>query len=79
MYVGESSRSLYERAREHWEDASKLKEGSHIARHWANKHSEDIIPPDFQFRVIKKHRSALERQVHEAVHISKVGSLNDRL
>ena len=30
-YVGESSRTLYERVAEHREDASKLKESSHIA------------------------------------------------
>ena len=78
-YIGESSRSLFERSREHWTDAEKLKESSHIARHWASCHPDSQDPPPFRFKVVKKHKRALARQIHEAVRINDKGNLNDKL
>ena len=37
-YVGESSRTLSERATDHWEDAIKLKKGSYIATQRSRLH-----------------------------------------
>jgi len=78
-YIGETSRTLYERMKEHWSDAGKIKDCSHIARHWATVHSESLRPPLFKFTVVKKHTRALSRQIHEAVRISSKGNLNDKL
>ena len=78
-YIGESSRTMFERAREHWVDASKLKDSSHIARHWAECHPDSKTPPLFKFTLVKKHRRALARQIHEAVRINERGDLNDRM
>ena len=78
-YIGESSRTMYERTKEHWIDAGKLKDSSHIARHWAEVHPDSLIPPLFRFRVVRKHTRALTRQVHEAVRINNKGNLNDKL
>jgi hypothetical protein len=38
VYVGETGRSLNERAGEHWHDAVKLSEDSHMIKHWATQH-----------------------------------------
>ena len=74
IYVGESARSLAERSKEHWGDYQKLKPETHMHTHWKTKHeSED--PPQFNFRVIKSFRSALARQVAEAVRIQLRGSV----
>ena len=32
--------------------------------------------PDFKFKVIRVHKSCLDRQLHEAVKIAEVGTLN---
>ena len=34
IYVGESSRSLFERSKEHQRDYRKNSEDSHMAKHW---------------------------------------------
>jgi hypothetical protein len=34
IYYGESSRPLYERSREHLNDAVSFRDGSHIDKHW---------------------------------------------
>ena len=46
IYLGESSRSLSERAGEHYRDARDFNKRSHILKHWMNNHREDnVIPP----------------------------------
>jgi hypothetical protein len=57
IYVGESGRSLYERAAEHWGDyVSKLSD-SHILKHWELHHG-GFGSPSFKIRVIKYCRDA---------------------
>jgi hypothetical protein len=36
IYIGDLSRSLYERSKEHMSDAEGFQEGSHIVKHWTN-------------------------------------------
>ena len=69
MYVGESGRSIYERAGEHWADRQKLSEDSHMIKHWADSHGELKEPPQFKFKVVASFKDALTRQVSEAVRI----------
>ena len=54
MYVGESSRSLQERAGDHFSDARRgIKEG-HMLDHMDRVHKEKIaMPPPFSFKVVK--------------------------
>ena len=74
LYVGESARSVHERALEHWRDAESGKEETHMVEHQAEAHrGEDI--PQFRFRVVKKCKSSLERQVREAVRIQMRGNV----
>ena len=59
-------------------DAEERKLSSHIFRHWAISHRDDTVQPVFQFKVVKSHKSALDRQLHEAVRITSHGALNAR-
>ena len=51
IYYGESSRSLYERSREHLKDAKDFDNGSHIVKHWMNEHPESEECPVFSFSI----------------------------
>ena len=53
LYVGESARSLHERAGEHWRDADMRKEESHMMEHAEGAHRGEG-GPEFRFNVIKK-------------------------
>ena len=67
-YFGESSRTGFERGVEHWADYLSRKEDSHMWKHVANEHPNQ---PDIKFsmKIMKSHKSALQRQVHEAILI----------
>ena len=71
--MGESGRSIYERAGEHWADRQKLSEDSHMVKHWADSHGELQEPPQFKFKVVASFKDALTRQVSEAVRIELRG------
>ena len=72
LYVGETSRSIQERSKEHWEDVRGKKEDSHMIRHQIMEHGA-ANPPKFIMRVVGYHRSALSRQISEAVRIRRRG------
>ena len=71
-YIGESSRSLYERSCEHKSDFENLSEKSHILKHYLTYH-KDIKREELEFgiRVRKKFQKAFERQVGEAIAIEQ--------
>ena len=73
LYVGETSRSLYERSREHWKQWESKDERSHILKHMEMVHNKGEEKPDFVMRAVAFHRSALTRQVGEAVRIGRRG------
>ena len=50
IYVGESSRSMYERAKEHEADRQALSEDSHQVKHWLTEHQELLAPPKIPFQ-----------------------------
>ena len=79
IYVGETARSVKERAKEHWEDFKSEKPDSHILKHWAMHHNS-VGQPKFIMKVVQYHRSALSRQVGEAIRIQRRGgvTLNSR-
>ena len=69
-YIGESSRSGHERGWEHWQDAANFHQGSHILKHMLDCHEGvSLDQMHFQMRVVKFHRSAFSRQIHESVVI----------
>ena len=59
LYVGETARSVAERASEHWRDAESGKEESHMLQHQAGVHGADRLP-EFSFKVISQCKSSLE-------------------
>ena len=69
IYVGESGRSLYERAGVHLADARGMSEDSHIIKHWATSHPEKKAAPKFRMKVISSFQDALTRQISESVRI----------
>ena len=71
LYVGETSRSIAERSKEHWSSYKGGHEDSHINKHQLMEHN--AAPPDFVMRVVGSYRSALSRQVMEAVQIRRRG------
>ena len=54
IYVGESSRSLYERAKEHVADREGGKEDSHQLKHWLTSHQDQEEPPAFRFKIFSE-------------------------
>ena len=64
-YVGETSKSGYERGKKHQEDYGRLELDSHILKHQILKHGERKV--SFSMKIVQKHSSAFKRQVHEAV------------
>ena len=69
VYYGESSRSLHERIQEHIRDADNFDPGSHMVKHWMTSHAELKQRPTFRFKIIKRFRDCLSRQVAEAIKI----------
>ena len=71
-YIGESSRSLYERSCEHRDDFENLNEKSHILKHYVIAHSD--LPREklrFGIRIRHQYKKAFERQIGEAISIEQ--------
>ena len=72
QYIGESSRSTFERGMEHLKDLEYRRVKSHILRHCEDAHPE--MNPDevkFGMKQLSSHRTAFERQIREAVLIDE--------
>ena len=80
IYIGETSRSIHERSKEHHKDAEDFSEKSHQVKHWMNSHPEEGTQPQFRIRIIRRYRDCLSRQVGEALRIffSKDELLNSK-
>ena len=72
IYVGETARSVQERAKEHWDSYRSKEQDSHIMKHWVMHHNSEG-EPKFIMKVVQFCRSALSRQVGEAVRIKNRG------
>ena len=71
-YIGESSRSMYERGLEHQRDLEEMKKESHMLKHNFDKHAgEDLENMKFGARIVKAARSAFNRQICESVQIQQ--------
>ena len=74
VYVGESSRSSYERGGEHENDYLKSAADSHMFKHAMVDHDGEE-KPRFSFRVKKYFQNPLARQISEAVSIRRKGEV----
>ena len=77
IYVGETARSLYERSSEHWQAAAMMKEESHMFKHAEESHKGDKLP-QFNFKLVRSFKSALDRQIAEAIRIEMRGAVLNR-
>ena len=78
LYVGESARSLFERSSEHWQATHMKKEESHMHQHMVEEHRKEIDRPEFRFRVVRAFKTALDRQIAEAIRIEMRGQVLNR-
>ena len=71
-YVGESSRSAYERGFEHLDDLARISEKSIMLRHMVETHEgENLGEVQFGMKIIQQSRSSFERQIGEVVKIQQ--------
>ena len=70
IYIGETSRSLHERALEHIRDAKAFSHKSHIVQHWMTSHPSLPSPPRMNFSITAQYRDCLSRQIGEALRIN---------
>ena len=80
IYIGESSRSLHERALEHVKDAEAFSAKSHIVKHWMNSHASLSSPPEMAFSISARFKDCLSKQIGEAfkINLSKDVLLNSK-
>ena len=62
LYVGETARSVAERASEHWRDAESGKEESHMMEHQETSHRGEGTP-QFTFKVVKGCKTSLSKRI----------------
>ena len=74
IYVGETSRSLHERMKEHVGAKKNTKDYNHMFRHHQNEHGGGE-EPNFIARVVQYHRCALSRQLEAYLTVKR--SLTD--
>ena len=77
-YIGETYRTLFERCEEHYGALRRFEQKSFMVKHWASSHFDQNTPPEFHFRVIKKHNDPLSRKIHVAVRINSSASMNSK-
>ena len=69
-YIGETSRSTFERIREHLSAFQQISGKSFMVKHYVTDHAEEEMEEEmFGVRVIKYTRTAFERQILESVLI----------
>ena len=70
LYIGETKKSGYERGCEHLDDLKSLKENSHLLKHLIEVHPNlKVDELKVGMRIRKTFKSALERQIGEAIAI----------
>ena len=71
IYVGETSRSIQERSKEHWGGVRSRNQNNHMVKHMAMEHNGE--EPLFAMKLVRQFKTALARQVSEAVRIRRRG------
>ena len=71
-YIGETSRSGYERLKEHYKDLENISVKSHMLKHYFDKHkNKEIKDMKFSVKVLRTYYTAFERQIGESVYINQ--------
>ena len=75
-YIRETSMSAYERGLEHQKDLEDMKIESHMLKHYIENHEdEEIRDMEFGMRIVRKPRTAFNRQIAESVMIQSLRRL----
>ena len=62
MYIGETSRSVYERGLEHMRDCQELKKESHLVKHFFDVHGdEELESMESGMRIARATKTAFNR------------------
>ena len=69
---------MFERTDEHTTLLRNLDPKSFAVKHWAMDHAQSKAPPTFKFELVKQHKDALSRLLHEALLIEQEGNLNSK-
>ena len=69
VYYGETSRTAYERGKEHVDGYMGEKEANHMYKHVVNEHGGERV--NFSMKVVSCHDKPLSRQLEEAVLIEE--------
>ena len=78
VYIGETARTLAERAKEHRAAYNRLESKSFMFKHWSSEHPNLDHPPEFKFSVVKTHKEPMGRLIHEAIKIFENATLNSK-
>ena len=76
-YVGESSRTGYMRGEDHADDLGARREGKPLWEHSRESHEGTLSFMDYNMEVLKTYKTALQRQIGEALLIEKRSLTND--
>ena len=72
QYIGENCRTFYDRALDHKRALLSQNSTYGVVRHWMDHHPNMKDPPTYSFKLLKRHQSCLERQIHEALAIENM-------
>ena len=73
-YIGESARTMYDRGNEHLNDLLTENKGKPLWEHVKEEHEGEVRTSSFKMKLIKKNKSALQRQIREALEIEGSGA-----
>ena len=71
VYDGETARNLNIRSKEHIKDFKNNYETSFMLKHVNKEHNGHKEHVKFPFKVLRKHKKPLERQLDEAVNMNR--------
>ena len=66
-YIGQSSNSIYDRGLQHTRDIKSKPDKAHMLQHALEFHKGDDPRKLFKMQLIKPHRTAFSRMIHEAI------------
>ena len=69
-YIGETHRAFGDRTAEHSKALEDKDRKNALVKHWLEDHSGEEAAPQYSWEIVKKHKTSLERQIWEALHIS---------
>ena len=73
-YIGETARTIFDRGNEHLNDLISHTKGKPLWEHVMEVHDGKFEVDWFKMKLVMKHRTALQRQIREALEIEGSGA-----